>query len=120
MDKKVLVIDDESYIRELMKDFLALLTIECHCAANSHEALHMVRENAYGLIFLDLNLGVENAATVFPRLRPLVAATPVVLMTGAGDSEQEQFFRLGVAGFLGKPFRFEDIRALVFHYLESV
>jgi DNA-binding response OmpR family regulator len=54
--RKVLVVDDENFIRELVCDFLEFENIECDKAENQEVALELISKNDYDLILLDRNL----------------------------------------------------------------
>ena len=101
----VLVVDDEEIIRDLLADAAAGRGFAVRAAASGEEALACVREKAYPLVVLDVNLpgqsGKETAAKI-ARLRP---ETRFVILTGGGSSAAEDFKGLpGVKGFFCKPF----------------
>lgn len=101
----VLVVDDEEIIRDLLADAASGRGFAVRSAASGEEALACVREKAYPLVVLDVNLpgqsGKETAAKI-ARLRP---ETRFVILTGGGSSAAEDFKGLpGVKGFFCKPF----------------
>jgi len=116
--KKILVVDDEATIRELLADLFALHKIGCDGAAGADEALALLARKRYSLIFLDFHLGREKAPDVIGRLREKCGRTPVVLLTGSADSDECDPHQLGAAGLVRKPFPFAAVMDLVNRYLE--
>ena len=101
----VLVVDDEEIIRDLLADAAAGRGFAVCAAASGEEALACLREQAYPLVVLDVNLpgksGKETAAEI-ARIRP---ETRFVILTGEGNAAAREFKGLaGVEGFFCKPF----------------
>jgi DNA-binding response OmpR family regulator len=117
--KKILVVDDENTIREMLADFFESVKIGCDVAGNRQRALSLLSRNRYFLIFLDYNLGREKAAETVGLIKNRCRAVPVVLMTGSQDMDEGEVRDLGVADLVFKPFRFETVMAVVNRYLEN-
>ncbi len=117
--KRVLVVDDESFIRELVKDFLELENIECDEAVNSSEATAKVKQNEYGLIFLDKHLDNVDTKTVVEALRKESPAVPVLLLTGDHNCSSEYLEEIGVNGAIYKPFQVDDFLKTVSKFIEE-
>jgi DNA-binding response OmpR family regulator len=116
--KKILVVDDEATIRELLADFFALHKIGCDGAGNSGEAFSLLSRRRYSLVLLDFHLGEEKAPEIIERIREKCGRTPVVLLTGSADSDEWDAKKLGFAGLVRKPFHFDEVMELVKGYLE--
>jgi DNA-binding response OmpR family regulator len=116
--KKILVVDDEVTIREMLADLFTLHKIGCDGAAGPEEALSLLARNRYSLIFLDYHLGKEKAPDVIGRLREKCGATPVVLLTGSADTDECDPQKIGVVDLVRKPFPLATVMALVNRYLE--
>ncbi|HUU06267.1 MAG TPA: response regulator [Patescibacteria group bacterium] len=117
--KKILVVDDEMNIRELLADFFASMKIGCDAVSNAKRALYLLSHNSYFLIFLDYNLEKEKAPDVVGRIRVNSGNAPVVLLTGSQDVEEGEIAKLGVADLIYKPFKFDRVMEVVNRYLES-
>jgi DNA-binding NtrC family response regulator len=117
--KKILVVDDEIDIRELLSDFFVSMKIGCDAASNSQTALSLVSRNRYFLIFLDYNLEKEKAPEVVGRIKDKCGSVPIVLLTGSQDVDEGEIAKLGVADLIYKPFKFDRVMAVVNRYLES-
>ncbi len=104
-NKKVIVIDDEDFIRELVKDFLEMEEIHCDGAENADLALALLKKNKYDLILLDRNLGRNKAEDVVVKIRELTLKTPIVLLTGDADCDEAYQKKVGVDAIVFKPFQ---------------
>jgi DNA-binding NtrC family response regulator len=116
--KKILVVDDEITIRELLADLFALRKIGCDGAGSSAEALSLLSRNRYFLVFMDYHLGKENAPDIIGRIREKCSGAPIVLLTGSADIDECELKKLVVADLIHKPFPFDRVMAVVDRYLE--
>lgn len=117
--KKVLVIDDEEFIRDLVRDFLELKDIRCDDAADATRALNKFAENHYDLVLLDVNLGKSSAPEVIVELRKIRAHVPILLLTGDPNCSPDYSGQIGAAGIIYKPFQVDDFIDSVTKFLES-
>lgn len=103
---RILIVDDEAFIRLYLEEVLADEGHEVLSAANGAEALRLLREGPRpDLILLDLMMPVMNGWEFrgAQATEPDLAGIPVVILSGAGDVQAEAR-RLGVAAFVTKPF----------------
>jgi len=107
-NKKVLVIDDEDFIRELVKDFLDLKDIHCDAAANANTALKLYSETDYDLVLLDVNLGNSSAVEVLAELKKIRTNTPILLLTGDPQCNDVFSEKIGADGVILKPFQVDS------------
>jgi PAS domain S-box-containing protein len=122
--KRVLVVDDEEGIRELVTDSLATRNITVDCASTSEQALELVALHFYDVILCDVNLESEPGVSVsgfelYDRIRGNLASRALVLplfifMTGdlVDFASDEQAVRQGSL-FLQKPFRIAELLLLL-------
>lgn len=106
MDKvKILVVDDESRMRKLVKDFLARAHFEVLEAADGEEALDLFyQDKEIALIILDVMMPKINGWDVCREIRE-TSKTPIIMLTAKGDENDElQGFELGVDEYIAKPF----------------
>jgi type II secretory ATPase GspE/PulE/Tfp pilus assembly ATPase PilB-like protein/CheY-like chemotaxis protein len=104
----VLLVDDEEFLRRVMKDLLVREGYEVVEAGNGIEALDQTDRHAPDVIVLDLNLPGMDGYSVLAELRsrPATRNIPVVVLTAKGDEDNEvRVFELGADDFLTKPFR---------------
>src|SRR5712692_943826 len=108
MAKRVLVVDDDEGIRDLLR---LLLEEEGFCVAlarNGREALDRVAEKPPLLVLLDLQMPEMSGWEAHQRLRAEHAGLPVVVMT-AGEHARREADQHGADGFLAKPFELADV-----------
>lgn len=102
---KILVVDDESRMRKLVKDFLSKKGYEVLEAANGEEAIDIfVEENDIALLILDVMMPKMDGWQVCREIRKL-SQVPIVMLTAKGDEKDELLgFELGVDEYITKPF----------------
>lgn len=106
MDKtKILVVDDESRMRKLVKDFLVRDNFEVLEAGNGEEALDVFyQERDIALIILDIMMPKINGWDVCREIRE-TSKVPIIMLTAKSDENDElQGFELGVDEYISKPF----------------
>ena len=102
---KILVIDDEQGIRNLLDTLLSRKGYEVILASNGQKGLELFRRERPDVVVLDLKMPEMNGLTVLQQVRQLNPVQPVVILTGAGTAEAEQQVRaLGVTEFVEKEF----------------
>lgn len=110
---RVLVVDDERQIRDVVAEALADDGYEVETAANGAQALAVLSRWVPDLIVLDLMMPVMDGATF--RVRQLAldgaAEVPVLILSASRDAEGQRA-KLGALGFIHKPF---DLDALLDH-----
>ncbi len=112
---RVLVVDDEQNIREILAEILMNGDHEVVTAADGAEALHRLRENdSFDLVFTDLGLPGMNGYEVASEIKKIRPNLPVGLVTGWGATlDAEKARSHGVDLVISKPFRFEQVLSLV-------
>jgi CheY-like chemotaxis protein len=106
--KRVLVVDDEPAIRQLVGDALREAGYRVDLAANGAAALRLMRRRLPHAIVLDLMMPqLDGSGFVeLMRLNPRFAAVPLVLASAADDASQAAE-RLGARAWLTKPFEID-------------
>lgn len=107
--KKILVIDDEDFIRELVKDFLEMENIQCDGAETAEDGLGMLLDNHYNLILLDRNLGKNKAEDIIQKIREVDINIPILILTGDADCDDAYLEMIGADGIVFKPFQVNDL-----------
>lgn len=102
----VLVVDDESRMRKLIKDFLAQKGYSILEAGDGEEALQVYEENKshINLILLDVMMPKLDGWSVLRQIRQS-SEVPIIMLTARGEEQDELFgFELGVDEYISKPF----------------
>ena len=106
---RVLVVDDEADILELVREVLSDEGYDVDTALTGEAALAITRERRPDLILLDVKLPGADGWEVLAELRAAAGPqTPVVVMT-AGFDAQDRALASGAQGYLGKPFDIDDL-----------
>ncbi|MCM1193646.1 MAG: response regulator transcription factor [Butyrivibrio sp.] len=102
---KILVVDDESRMRKLVRDFLVKAGYDVAEAGDGEEALDIFfRQKDIALVVLDVMMPKMDGWQVCRELRAY-SKVPVIMLTARGDEQDElQGFRLGVDEYISKPF----------------
>lgn len=109
---RVLVVDDESSIRELLQKTLALAEYDVDTASDGRAALERLRLGNYDLMIADLKMPGMDGLTLIREAKRLTADLPVIIITGfSTESSAIEAVNLGVAGYLTKPFRVPQVLA---------
>lgn len=106
MDKiRILVVDDESRMRKLVRDFLVREGYEVLEAGDGEEALDLFyREKDIALIILDVMMPKRNGFEVCREIRE-TSKVPIIMLTAKGEESDElNGFELGVDEYISKPF----------------
>ena len=105
-NKYILVVDDESRMRKLIKDFLQAKGFSILEAGDGEEALKVFEENKnkITLILLDVMMPKLDGWSVLRQIRQ-ESKVPIIMLTARGEEQDELFgFELGVDEYISKPF----------------
>ena len=109
---RVLVVDDEATIRDLLSKTLALAEYDVDLAPDGRAALERLRIIPYDLLITDLKMPGVDGLTVIREARRLKADLPVIIITGfSNEASAIEAVNLGVSGYLTKPFRVPRVLA---------
>jgi excisionase family DNA binding protein len=109
---RVLVVDDEASIRDLLSKTLALAEYDVDMAPDGRTALERLRIIPYDLLITDLKMPGVDGLTVIREARRLKADLPVIIITGfSNEASAIEAVNLGVSGYLTKPFRVPRVLA---------
>jgi DNA-binding NtrC family response regulator len=109
---RVLVVDDDAALRELVSEILARAGFEVISADGGQAAIDAVRAapGAVGVVLLDLAMPGLGGEETFLRLRELAPALPVILVSGYDAARASlRFAAQGLDEFLHKPFEPEQL-----------
>ena len=109
---RVLVVDDEASIRDLLSKTLALAEYDIDVAPDGRSALERMRMYAYDLLIADLKMPGMDGLTLIREAKRFKADLPVLIITGfSTEASAIEAVNLGVAGYLTKPFRVPQVLA---------
>ena len=109
---RVLVVDDEEPIRDLLSKTLSLAEYEVDVAPDGPSAVDRMRMIQYDLLITDLRMPGVDGLNVIREARRLRADIPVIIVTGySSEAAAIEAINLGVQGYLTKPFRVPRVLA---------
>jgi signal transduction histidine kinase len=117
---RILVIDDESGIRDLLSQELSLEGHKVVVACNGKEALEQIRSGQFQLALCDINMPDMSGLEVLEAIRQVQPEMEVLMMTGYGTVETAvSAMKKGAYDFIQKPFDLGEMLALVDKCLEK-
>ena len=110
MGDKVLVVDDEQEIRDLLNTFLTQQGYDVFLASNGTAAIQLANQEDPGVILLDVKMPEIDGIEVCKRLKAeeKTKSIPIIILTGLGDRELEAYLE-GADDFVRKPFLIEEL-----------
>jgi FixJ family two-component response regulator/signal transduction protein with GAF and PtsI domain len=113
-DARILVVDDERFFREAIRDVLAPAGLSVELAASGEEALEKLADPSLGVMVLDLQLPDLHGLEVFRRARRIRPELRVVILSAHTDQAYVlEALRLGAADYLAKPLHEEELELAV-------
>lgn len=110
MPTQVLVVDDDSSVRELVCDALVLAGYQTQSAQDGLVALSIQKKNPSDLIVSDVNMPKLDGYQLAQKLRDLGDATPIIFLTARSDKpDVSRGFRVGADDYIPKPFGIEEL-----------
>lgn len=116
LSKRVLVVDDEADIRELLDITLMRMDLEPLSAASPEEALALLSQHDFALCLTDMHLGEGENAGLFivSEITKSYPSLPVAVITAHGSAENAvAALKAGAFDYLSKPVSLEQLRNLV-------
>ncbi|MEO0884737.1 MAG: response regulator [Cyanobacteria bacterium J06648_10] len=122
MTKKVLVVDDDSGVREIIQ--ISLETVAgwtVWSAASGRAGIAIAQEKQPDLILLDVMMPEEDGIVIYKELqaKAKTAVIPTILLTAKAQvSERQSFMELGITGIITKPFQARNLVAQIVKMLD--
>ena len=113
---RLLIVEDDPHIAELLRDGLTEDGYDCDHAGNAQEGEELAQLFPYGLLILDVMLpeGTDAGYQLGKRLRSAGVTTPMLYLTARGTVEDRvEGLEAGGDDYLVKPFAFKELRARI-------
>jgi CheY-like chemotaxis protein len=122
--KKILVVDDQPAIRELLTDFLEDKKYFVKEAVDGWDALRKLDYNSFDLIITDIRMPGMNGLDLISELRNLKVNTKIIGMSGNSSCSRPDILaadmnKLDSDAFLKKPFELQHLYKVIEQLLES-
>ena len=114
MAKRILIVDDDDQILELLKMFLENNDHIVSTASTAEKGLALARQKEFDLVLLDIMLPDQDGVTTLNNLQKISPTMPVIMITGGSDIEvAEECLNAGAVDYITKPFDFEYLRTSI-------
>ena len=121
MNFKILVVDDEMMLREMLKDIFSIAGYEVITAENGKEGLQKIEQEVPDFVILDGSMPVMDGFETLKEIRknPRFINLPVMMFTAlSGETEQIKGLNLGADDYITKPFKTTVLLSKVKNILE--
>ena len=121
MSKRILVVEDQSDNRQIIRDMLSSTDYEISEAENGEQALASIAKQRPDLILMDIQLPIMDGYTATTRIKadPALRSIPIIAVTSyALGGEEEKARAAGCDDYVPKPFSPRELLAKIHHYLQ--
>ena len=110
---KLLIVDDEQKIREVIREYAEFNEYEVEEASEGMEALNLCKNNSYDLIIMDIMMPKLDGFSACKELRKF-SDTPVIMLSARDEEYDKLFgFELGIDDYVTKPFSPKELMARI-------
>lgn len=112
--QKILVVDDDARLRDLLRRYLGDNGFSVYVAENAQAMNRLWQRERYDLLILDLMMPGEDGLSVMRRLRGANDTTPIIMLTAKGeDVDRIVGLEMGADDYLPKPFNPRELLARI-------
>ena len=83
---KIVVVDDDRYLAELLSEMMTRFGYECRLASNGKEALALLQEDTVSIVLTDIKMPVMDGMELLREIKKNYPLVDVICMTGHGGS----------------------------------
>ena len=116
LNKRILIVDDEQIMRDLLTDYFDMSDFETETAENGQVAYGMIEQNGginyYDLVITDVNMPVMGGVPLQKKVKENFNELPVIFMTGFGVDHVKRDVN-NIEGILAKPFELNDLMDII-------
>ena len=111
---RILVVDNEKSMREMLSIALEKEGYEVETARNGEVAVEMVEKSGFDVVITDINMPRSNGIDVLDAVNRFRPETPVIMMTGYASPETAvETMKKGAYDYITKPFNMEDFKLVI-------
>lgn len=112
--KRVLLVDDEPSVREMLADFLELNNFICMQASNGEAAVDYTKREKFDLVIMDIRMPGVSGIDALRTIKEDTPSQPVVMVTAVNEVETAvEAMRLGAYDYVMKPFILRDMLVVI-------
>jgi len=107
---RVLVVDDELFVGELLKEYLSIIGYEVTAVSNGEDALSSIQQSPPHIVILDIRMPGMGGMEVLKQIKEKNRTTGVIMLSAYGDPETvNEALRLGADHYLQKPMNLKHL-----------
>jgi len=110
---KILIVDDETLIREVIKEYALLENFQVDEASNGIEALTKIENNNYNCLILDIMMPKMDGFTFFKKMKEIKNIPTIILSARSDEYDKLTGFDLGIDDYVTKPFSPKELIARI-------
>jgi len=119
MTKRILVVDDQVSMRDMLTDMLEILGYEAAAAESGQQALSRLGGESFHLVIADLNMPRMDGMALLGHIKQSWPGLPVVIITGYRTVHTERkILQKGADGFIPKPCTMKRVKDIVANALK--
>jgi DNA-binding NtrC family response regulator len=117
---RLLVVDDEDDLRDLLKTVLTKTGYEIRTASDGEEAIRILKTNEFDVALLDIQMPKVTGLQVLKHINQHSPKTRAIILTGYADLKNAMEAReFGAKDFISKPYRLDDILSTIERVLKE-
>lgn len=111
---RILIIEDEKSMREVLRILLEEEGYEITAASNGLEGMEYLRDDIFDLVVTDIKMPKADGFEVLKKVKELSPSTIVIMITAFGTTESTiEAMKLGAYDYIHKPFKIDEIRLII-------
>jgi DNA-binding NtrC family response regulator len=111
---RILVVDDEQFVRELLLEFFKKMEFEVVTAADGGAGINACRSGRFDAALVDLKMPGKSGIDVLAEIADIAPALPVIVMTGYPTIDSSiEAIRKGAYDYIIKPFKLQELKELI-------
>lgn len=118
---KILAVDDERGMRDLLRKVLSKEGYEVITAEDGEEGLNLIKENSFDIVIADLDMPIMNGIEMIKRAKDFDPNITIIIITAYASIESAvEALKLGAYDYLIKPFEIDELKIIVKKAFERI
>ncbi len=110
MSPHLLIVEDDSEMRDLLRKVLEKEGFRVSLAGNGHEAIALLSRNHFDLVVTDMLMPADGGLELLGTIRGTQPSLPVIIITAFGDwRSYSRALELGATAFISKPLKMAEL-----------
>ncbi len=120
-DFKLLIVDDEEPIRNVLKEHFELDDFQVFTAESGNKALEVLSKETIDFVISDVRMPDGDGEMLLREIKELNNDIPLILLvSGFSELSREDAIELGALDYLTKPFNLEQVEKIIFDYMNTL